>query len=65
MSEFKFSCPRCGQKFQGEERYAGKQMLCPACNHLMHVPTLSDAAANNAGSEKKLESVAASTAGKK
>jgi hypothetical protein len=40
MNEFKFACPRCGQKYQGDERYAGKQMLCPACKHLMTVPKL-------------------------
>lgn len=38
MSEFKFSCPHCEQHIQCDESYSGKQMQCPACNHLIVIP---------------------------
>jgi DNA-directed RNA polymerase subunit RPC12/RpoP len=38
MSEFKFSCPRCEQHLQCDERLSGKQIQCPACNHLIVIP---------------------------
>jgi DNA-directed RNA polymerase subunit RPC12/RpoP len=69
MSDFRFSCPRCGQKFQGEERYAGKQMLCPGCQHLMMVPPLKSGTAPGSASpepEQASRNVSSgSTAGKK
>src|SRR5947207_12188680 len=38
MSEFKFSCPHCKQHLECDERFSGKQIQCPACNHLVTVP---------------------------
>jgi DNA-directed RNA polymerase subunit RPC12/RpoP len=38
MSEFKFSCPHCDQHLQCNERLGGRQIQCPACNHLIVVP---------------------------
>lgn len=38
MSEFKFSCPQCEQHLQCDERLSGKQIQCPACNHLIVIP---------------------------
>lgn len=38
MSEFKFSCPKCGQKMFGDEQYAGTQITCPACRNEIVVP---------------------------
>jgi DNA-directed RNA polymerase subunit RPC12/RpoP len=38
MSEFKFSCPHCDQHLQCDERLGGKQIQCPACNHLIVIP---------------------------
>lgn len=38
MSEFKFSCPFCSQHLQCEERLCGRQIQCPACNHLIRIP---------------------------
>lgn len=38
MSEFKFSCPHCSQHLQCDERLGGKQIQCPACNHVIVIP---------------------------
>ena len=38
MSEFKFSCPHCDRHIQCDERYSGKQIQCPACDHLITIP---------------------------
>jgi hypothetical protein len=38
MSEFKFSCPKCGQKMAGEEQYIGAQITCPGCHDEIVVP---------------------------
>jgi DNA-directed RNA polymerase subunit RPC12/RpoP len=38
MSEFKFSCPQCGQKISGDQQYAGTQIACPACQNEIVVP---------------------------
>jgi hypothetical protein len=38
MSDFKFSCPGCGQHLSGDLRYAGLQILCPACQRSITVP---------------------------
>jgi len=40
MSEFKFACPTCGQHIAGDERWAGLQIKCPACQADMMVPPL-------------------------
>ena len=36
--EFKFYCSHCDQPLQCEARYAGRQIQCPACNHLIRIP---------------------------
>ena len=38
MSEFKFSCPECGQHIQGDVGYAGAQINCPSCQKAIVVP---------------------------
>jgi hypothetical protein len=38
MADFKFSCPKCDQHLQCDERLGGKQIQCPACNHLITIP---------------------------
>jgi hypothetical protein len=40
MSEFKFSCPQCGQKMFGDDHYAGTQITCPACQNEIVVPRM-------------------------
>jgi hypothetical protein len=40
MSEFKFSSPNCGQHIQGDERWSGRQINCPACQQPLVVPSL-------------------------
>jgi hypothetical protein len=39
MSEFKFSCPHCDQHLQCSAGLGGRQTQCPACNHLIVVPS--------------------------
>jgi len=38
MSEFKFSCPHCEQHIQCDDKFSGKQIQCPGCNHLIVIP---------------------------
>lgn len=38
MSEFKFSCPFCEQHLQCDEKLCGRQIQCPACQHLLRIP---------------------------
>jgi hypothetical protein len=38
MSDFKFSCPNCGQHLSGDVRYGGVQIVCPACKQQILVP---------------------------
>ena len=38
MSEFKFSCPDCGQRIAATDEYVGYQINCPACQSLIVVP---------------------------
>ena len=38
MSEYKFSCPACGQHILGDVRYAGTPLKCPACQADFVVP---------------------------
>ena len=38
MSEFKFSCPHCQQHLQCDEQFSGRQIQCPACQVLIHIP---------------------------
>jgi hypothetical protein len=38
MSEFKFSCPQCGQHIQCDSGYSGVQINCPACQQAIVVP---------------------------
>jgi len=40
VSEFKFSCPSCGQHIQGDELWSGRQINCPACQQPLVVPSL-------------------------
>lgn len=38
MSEFKFSCPVCGQHLQAGMEYIGQRLQCPACGTEFPVP---------------------------
>src|ERR1700677_4713954 len=38
MSEFKFSCPSCGQHIQADDGYSGRQINCPSCQSTLVVP---------------------------
>lgn len=38
MSDFKFSCPQCGQHFKGDASYAGREMECVTCQTKFLVP---------------------------
>ena len=38
MSEFKFACPQCQQHLQCDEQFAGREIQCPGCNHLIRIP---------------------------
>jgi len=38
MSDFKFSCPQCGQHFKGDASYAGREMECFTCKTKFIVP---------------------------
>jgi hypothetical protein len=38
MSEFKFSCPHCQQHLQCDEQFSGREIQCPACQVLIHIP---------------------------
>jgi DNA-directed RNA polymerase subunit RPC12/RpoP len=37
-TELKFHCPHCDQPFKCEPVYAGRQIQCPACQHLIRIP---------------------------
>jgi len=36
--EFKFYCPHCDQPLKCDPCHAGRQIQCPACNHLIRIP---------------------------
>jgi len=38
MSEYKFSCPACGQHILGDVRYSGTPLKCPTCQADFVVP---------------------------
>lgn len=40
MSEYKFSCPHCGQHMAGTEAWQGQMLDCPACQKSFQVPTV-------------------------
>lgn len=35
----KFACIYCGQRMECEPRLRGRQLLCPACQHRIAIPT--------------------------
>jgi len=39
MSEFKFSCPNCDQHILCDEQLSGREIECPNCRQLLHVPS--------------------------
>jgi len=39
MSQYRFSCPACGQHFVGDFGYCALHMTCPACQHQFTVPS--------------------------
>ncbi|MBI2948136.1 MAG: hypothetical protein HYY23_10850 [Verrucomicrobia bacterium] len=41
MNDFKFACPHCAQRLRVNERHAGRQILCPKCQHLITIPASS------------------------
>ena len=38
MSDFKFSCPQCDQHLACDTALAGREVICPQCHHLTHIP---------------------------
>jgi DNA-directed RNA polymerase subunit RPC12/RpoP len=40
MNQFKFSCPHCEQHLQCEEQASGREIQCPNCRHLIHIPPI-------------------------
>ncbi len=38
MSDFKFSCPVCGQHLSADTSYIGRLITCPSCNQAITVP---------------------------
>ena len=38
MNDFKFSCPQCQQHLQCDEQFAGREIQCPGCHHLIRIP---------------------------
>jgi len=40
MSQFKFSCPHCEQHLQCDEQFSGREIQCPNCHHLIHIPPI-------------------------
>lgn len=37
-SEFKFYCPHCDQPLKCDPCFAGRQIQCPGCHHLIRIP---------------------------
>src|SRR5260221_5933671 len=37
-NEFKFYCTHCDQPLKCEPQFAGRQIQCPACQHLIRIP---------------------------
>jgi hypothetical protein len=37
-NEFKFYCPHCDQPLKCEAQFAGRQIQCPGCKHLIRIP---------------------------
>lgn len=42
MTDFKFSCPACGQRMLAGSDYQGRSIQCPACRASLTVPTLAE-----------------------
>ena len=40
MSEFKFSCPQCGQHILCDPLWSGSEINCPACQQTLVVPSV-------------------------
>jgi hypothetical protein len=38
MTEFKFSCPHCGQHLAGTDAWVGRSLTCPTCQSAFTVP---------------------------
>jgi hypothetical protein len=38
MSQHKFSCPHCQQHLQCDEQFSGREIQCPTCHMLIHIP---------------------------
>ncbi len=43
MTEFKFSCPQCGQHIHCDTSYSGTQINCPICQQAILVPQVQSA----------------------
>ncbi len=38
MPSFKFSCPHCGQHYEGDEQRSGMGATCRKCDHFFYIP---------------------------
>jgi hypothetical protein len=43
MIEFKFQCPKCGQKLSGDPANSGRQIACPTCQETITIPATAPA----------------------
>ena len=39
INEFKFYCSHCDQPLKCDPCYAGRQIQCPGCQHLIRIPS--------------------------
>ena len=39
VNEFKFYCNHCDQPLKCDPCYAGRQIECPSCQHLIRIPS--------------------------
>jgi hypothetical protein len=46
MSDFKFSCPKCGQHLACDPQFSGREIQCPGCNVMMRIPPAPGQTAN-------------------
>jgi hypothetical protein len=49
MSQWKFSCPSCGQHFSGDFGYCGREITCSVCQTSFTVPSPGSAAPVQSG----------------
>jgi outer membrane protein assembly factor BamB len=56
MSDFKFNCPECDLRVQMHVKYAGSEIVCPACNQTIQVPSQAEPGPKSPASPPKIAS---------